>query len=129
MIKQIKETCLYVADLEKTEHFYKDLLGLDLIGKREGRHVFFRIGNDVLLLFKPEVTKEDTHLPPHYAHGKQHIAFEVSNSDYEAVKQDLQEKGIAITHEEDWGRGILSFYFEDPSGHVLEIASEGLWDY
>lgn len=129
MIRQIKETCLYAADLEKTEHFYKEILGLDMIGKKPGKHVFFRVGNDVLLLFNPDDSKQKTELPGHYARGKQHIAFEVSNVDYEKTKQELIDKGVEITHEEHWRDNILSFYFEDPDGHVLEIMNEGLWDY
>ncbi len=128
MIRQIKETCLYAQDLTRTEKFYKDILGLELIGKREGKHVFFRVGNDVLLLFNPDDSKEKTDLPGHFASGKQHIAFEVSNADYEKVKTELTAKGVEITHEQHWRGTIYSFYFEDPNGHVLEIINEGLWD-
>ena len=129
MIRQIKETCLYSLDLEKAETFYKDILELDLIGKKPGKHVFFKVGNDVLLLFNPDDSKVKTHLPGHYARGKQHIAFEVSNEDYHKIKSDLISKGVEITHEENWRGDILSFYFEDPDGHVLEVMNEGLWDY
>ncbi|MFG3768367.1 VOC family protein, partial [Klebsiella pneumoniae] len=47
----ILESALYVTDLEAAETFYADILGLEQIGKVAGRHVFFRCGQGVLLLF------------------------------------------------------------------------------
>ncbi|SEI84192.1 Catechol 2,3-dioxygenase [Cyclobacterium xiamenense] len=125
---RIKETCLYIPNLDKAVAFYNGLLEMPLISKVEGRHVFFRCGDSVLLCFLPEVTEKESCLPPHYAHGKQHIAFEVPEADYLATRALLREKGIEITHEQDWGRDRNSFYFEDPFGHVLEIVPTGIWE-
>ena len=52
----ILESALYVTDLDAAEAFYADVLGLERIAKVEGRHVFFRCGAGVLLLFQPDVT-------------------------------------------------------------------------
>ncbi len=127
MLKQIKETCIYASDLDAIEKFYVDILGLELISKKPGRHVFFKIGQDVLLFFIPEVTKEEEKLPPHYAYGNQHIAFEVDEQDYHNVKQHLIDKGVKITHEEKWAEKLYSFYFDDPEGNVLEVMYGKLW--
>lgn len=124
---QIKENCLYVSDLDKTEHFYHHQLGMPVIGKVPDRHIFFRAGSSVLLCFIAEATAKDTHLPPHYASGKQHLAFETSPEEYEGWKNKLRGEGIAITHEETWPGGHKSCYFEDPDGHVLEIVPAGMW--
>jgi catechol 2,3-dioxygenase-like lactoylglutathione lyase family enzyme len=125
---QIKETCLYVPNLDLAENFYRDILEMPVISKVDGRHIFFRCGSSVLLCFLPEVTKEEKNLPMHYAHGKQHIAFEVSRSDYLKAKSKILEKGIYITHEQAWSNKQQSFYFEDPFGNVLEIVPVGIWD-
>ena len=45
--EQILETCIYVDDLDKAEKFYCEILGLELIRKTEGRHLFFRLGRSV----------------------------------------------------------------------------------
>jgi catechol 2,3-dioxygenase-like lactoylglutathione lyase family enzyme len=126
-IGQIKETCLYVADLERTRAFYTGQLGLPLISLVAGRHAFFRAGSSVLLCFLPEVTRLEPVLPPHFAHGPQHLAFEVPQADYEATKATLAAKGIAIIHEQEWAGGFRSFYFHDPDGHVLEVVPVGMW--
>lgn len=125
---QIKETCLYLSDLDLAEDFYHGILEMPVISKVPGRHIFFRCGTSVLLCFVPEVTKNEITLPSHFAHGKQHIAFEVNKSDYLKTKINLLEKGILITHEQEWKDGLKSFYFEDPFGHVLEIVPKGIWE-
>lgn len=127
-IRKIKETCLYVADLERTCSFYQNKLGLPVIGEVKGRHIFFRAGESVLLCFVPERSKEGGKLPPHYGFGQLHLAFEVSRENYEGWKSKLKETGIAIEQEYDWGGGFLSFYFRDPDQHLLEVVIEGMWE-
>lgn len=126
-IKQVKETCLYVQDLDRTEQFYHEKLGLPTISKSDGRHIFFRAGTSVLLCFLPEETRRDEQLPPHWAFGRQHIALEVEADAYEPWKAKITAEGIPVTHEASWGEKYRSFYFEDPDGHVLEIVPEGMW--
>lgn len=126
-VTQVKEVCLYVDDLYKAECFYHDLLQFPVISKVLGRHIFFRVGTTVLLCFIPDVTKQENTLPPHWAYGQQHIAFEVD--DYPTCKMELVSAGIRITHTQDWPNNKESAYFDDPFGHVLEIVPKGLWDY
>src|SRR5690554_6574154 len=97
-VTQIKETCLYISDLDKAEDFYGGLLGFPLVSKVHDRHIFFRCGSSVLLCFLPEVTKKEPNLPPHFAEGKQHIAFEVEHADYLKTKEQLIHSNIKITH-------------------------------
>ncbi len=125
---QIKETCLYISDIAKAKSFYHEVLEMPVISIEDGRHIFFRCGSSVLLCFIPETTANETNLPPHFAQGKQHIAFEVSAEKYPNAKSILVKKGIKITHEQDWKDGLKSFYFEDPFGHVLEIVPMGIWE-
>lgn len=128
MIQKIKETCLYVSDLDKTQNFYHDVLGLPIISRKEDAFIFFRAGSDVLLCFMNEYAASQEHLPPHFANGKIHFAFEVKLEDYQMWKDKIKESDIEITHEQEWKNNLMSFYFEDPDGHVLEIVNEGIWD-
>ena len=125
---QIKETCLYVESLEKIREFYSNVLSMPVISYKEGRHVFFRVGSSVLLCFIAEVTKAEKNLPPHFGNGNQHIAFEVPASTYQDAKATLTEKGVQITHEQEWPHSRYSFYFNDPEGNVLEIVVPGIWE-
>lgn len=126
---KVKETCLYVHDLEKAKHFYHERLGLPVINYAEEKHLFLRVGESVLLLFNPDDSREKRSPPPHYGGGHQHFAFEVPDAAYEQSKQHIAEKGIEIIEEIVWKSGKKSFYFRDPEGNVLEILpDEGIWD-
>jgi len=126
-IARIKETCIYVSDLDQTERFYQGQLGLPVIAKVTGRHIFFRAGESVLLCFIAAQTEKEAELPPHGARGCIHFAFEVSREEYPSSLATLQQKGIAILHEHTWKAGLRSFYFHDPDGNLVEVIEEGLW--
>lgn len=128
-ILKIKETCLYINDLEEARAFYHGVLDLPVIAYEENKHLFLRAGASVLLLFNPQESRTKTSPPPHYGGGNQHFAFEVEASRYEQTKEALMAKGIDIIDEVTWKRGVQSFYFCDPEGNVLEILPDkGVWD-
>jgi catechol 2,3-dioxygenase-like lactoylglutathione lyase family enzyme len=127
-ITGIKETCLYIHDLEAARRFYHDKLHLPLIHYDPGKHIFFRAGRSVLLCFNPDDSRYKKSPPPHYAEGNQHLAFEVEPEDYELIKTRFKNAGIKILDKLVWGSGQESFYFEDPEKNVLEIVPRGVWD-
>ncbi len=49
-------------------------------------------------------------------------------SDFEAWQIRLECQGIEILSEVTWERGGRSLYFRDPDGHLLELATPGVWD-
>lgn len=128
-IIKIKETCLYVHDLEQAKAFYQEVLGLSLISYVPGKHIFFRAGSSVLLCFNPEDSKTKKSPPAHFGGGEQHFAFEVPKSDYYLTKKEIITRGITIIDEVIWESGAESFYFKDPEGNVLEVVPDaGIWD-
>ncbi len=52
-LEGILETALYADDLDAAEAFYGSVLGLEKITRAGNRHVFFRCGSGVLLIFNP----------------------------------------------------------------------------
>jgi catechol 2,3-dioxygenase-like lactoylglutathione lyase family enzyme len=130
----ILESALYVADLDAAESFYGEILGLERIAKVGGRHVFFRCGQGVLLLFNAEATKEPPSpgarlpVPPHGATGQGHLCFAASDEEIERWKVCLREKGVAIEADFIWPGGGRSIYFRDPSGNSLEFAEPKIWN-
>ncbi|HEY8401351.1 MAG TPA: VOC family protein [Cytophagaceae bacterium] len=127
-IKQIKETSLYVKDLNETRKFYQGKLDLEIISEVKDRHIFFRAGTSALLCFIPETTQKESSLPSHFGHGHLHIAFEITPRDYSVWKEKVLNAGISIIHEQEWKNHLKSFYFRDPDEHLLEIVPEGIWD-
>jgi catechol 2,3-dioxygenase-like lactoylglutathione lyase family enzyme len=130
----VLETVLYATDLDAAEAFYRDVLGLDVVGKVEGRHVFFRLGQQMLLLFNPAVTaiplEKDAPLPvPHHgAVGPGHVCFRATGKEIEAWRAHLLSLGIAIEADFHWPNGGRSIYFRDPAGNALEFAEARIWD-
>ena len=129
----ILESALYVTDLDQSEAFYSDVLGLEVIARVEGRHVFFRCGEGILLLFNAEATRipppPDARLPvpPHGAGGPGHLCFAATADEIEGWKHHLESRGIPIEADFEWPKGGRSIYFRDPSGNSLEFAEPRIW--
>ena len=129
----ILETCVYARDLEAAERFYTSVLGLEVIARLAGRHVFFRCGRGVFLVFNPEKTEVESALvegvavPRHGAHGPGHMAFAVREADLAAWRDRLRAAGVAVETEIRWPGGGQSLYLRDPAGNSIELATPRLW--
>ena len=131
--KGILEAALYVDDLDEAERFYANVLGLERIVRVEGRHVFFRCGEMVLLLFNAQATQtppaDDAPLPvPHHgAKGPGHLCFSASAEEIARWKAHLEDLNISIEADFEWPNGGRSIYFRDPAGNSLEFAEPRIW--
>ena len=126
-LRRILETSLYADDLDQAEAFYKSVLGLNLFAKEAGRHLFFKLGDQMLLIFNPAKTIEESGVAPHGASGPGHIGFAVPLSELDQWRLLLQERGIQIEKDAAWPKGGRSLYFRDPAGNCLEFASPLVW--
>lgn len=125
---RILETCLYVDDLDAAEAFYGRALGLRAIAKETGRHVFFRCGDGVLLVFDPAGTAHPAGGSlGHGATGAGHAAFAVRPAELDAWRIQLAEQGVTIEREIAWPSGGRSLYFRDTAGNLLELAPPSIW--
>jgi catechol 2,3-dioxygenase-like lactoylglutathione lyase family enzyme len=128
----VLETALHVDDLDRAAAFYEDVLGLELIN-RDRRFAGYIAGpGSVLLLFKRGSTGDTVHLPggtipPHGGEGVLHVAFAIQADELAAWAAHLAACDIAIEGRMEWPRGGKSIYFRDPDGHLLELATPGLW--
>ena len=126
------EAALYARDLDAAEGFYGDLLGLTKIIRHNNRHVFYRLGAGVLLIFNPEETVKPPHpgalpVPPHGAQGAGHVCFAMEREDIAALRPRLATAGVAVEAEFDWPNGAHSLYIRDPAGNSVEFAEPRLW--
>jgi catechol 2,3-dioxygenase-like lactoylglutathione lyase family enzyme len=129
-VTQVLETCLYVDDLEGAEEFYRRVLGLAAFSRVKDRHVFFRCGEGVFLLFNPARTLKpegDLPVPTHGSHGPGHVSFAMQPADIPAWREHLSQQGVAIEAEISWPSGGFSLYFRDPAGNSLELATPQTW--
>jgi len=124
---EVLETCLCVDDLAAAEKFYAQILGLPFHSRQEGRHVFFRCGRGMLLLFNPEQSSLPGEIPAHGTHGAGHVAFAAEESELPTWRKHLESHGVAIEKLHSWPGGGYSLYFRDPAGNSLEIATPTIW--
>jgi catechol 2,3-dioxygenase-like lactoylglutathione lyase family enzyme len=126
-VRGILETSLYAGDLDLAESFYTSVLGLELFAKEAGRHLFFKLGDQMLLIFNPAKTIEESEVAPHGARGPGHVAFAVPLSELDRWASRLRDRGIQIEKDAAWPKGGRSLYFRDPAGNCLELASPLVW--
>jgi catechol 2,3-dioxygenase-like lactoylglutathione lyase family enzyme len=126
-IHHLVEAAVYAEDLAQAEAFYGGILGLEVIAREAGRHVFFRAGDGVLLVFNAAETIKGERLPAHGASGPGHFALGITMEEIGPWRDRLVGRGVAILKEVDWPRGGKSLYFRDPAGNAVELVTPGCW--
>lgn len=126
-VQGVLETAIYVDDLEGAAAFYRDLLGLEVFASEAPRHVFFRCGNAMLLLFHSDEALKGDDVPAHGARGPQHVCFRVADAELDQWIEHLRIHGVTIETIHSWPRGGRSLYFRDPAGNSVELAPPDNW--
>ena len=112
---------LDVADLERGERFYTDVLGMS-VQMRLPDQVLLRHGDGNLALFwKRDRIPVNRGLIDHPL-GQSHHAFEVSRDDFHAAQAIFAERGVPHHAPIDWGDHDC-LYFLDPDGNLLELVA------
>ena len=128
----VLETCLYVADLKRSAAFYQRVFGIRTLDADDRFCAFEVSGRQVLLLFAQGASGKPVSLPggtipPHDGAGRLHVAFAIPAASLPAWEAHLQKQGVPIESRVRWPRGGTSLYFRDPDGHLIELATPGLW--
>jgi catechol 2,3-dioxygenase-like lactoylglutathione lyase family enzyme len=135
---RLLETALYLDDVGQGVRFYQDLFGFRLLSGSTARDSIFAAlevpGQGVLLLFMKGANAQPVEtggglIPSHGGEGRLHLAFATSTESYESWKTALAARNIKIESEVQWPRGGSSFYFRDPEGNLVELATPGLWSF
>ncbi|MFB2549897.1 VOC family protein [Ensifer soli] len=132
-LEGVLESALYAGDLDAAEAFYGSVLGLERVSRAGDRHVFFRCGAGMVLIFNPRETEKAPPegalpVPAHGSRGPGHLCFRVDRSQMDAVVVRLTSAGVAIESDLLWPNGARSFYFRDPAGNSLECGEARLWN-
>lgn len=53
----LMETAIYADDLDAAEAFYRDVFGLEVVRRLPGQFIFFRCGQQMLLIFDPQQSR------------------------------------------------------------------------
>lgn len=118
---QINHIAIAVTDLEESEHFYREVIGLEQIPEPFGlgRHAWFDIGGAELHVIKAADERIAHHI-------YNHLCFSVGDMD--AFIEQITSHGVEFS---DWDQnpgeitvrpdGVQQIYFTDPDGYWIEI--------
>jgi len=128
----ILETALHTRDLPAAAAFYQEVLRLEIVA-HEGRLCALGVaGRSLLLLFQEGTTGDPVRIPgglipPHDSRGSLHFAFSIDAADLPGWERHLSSKSVVIESRVHWDRGGTSLYFRDLDGHLVELATPGVW--
>ena len=120
-IEGVTHWSIPVNNLEESEKFYGELLGLDLLG-RLGNSIMtcFNVGDHNILLCEVEEPMEAVH----DGDVRVHHSFTVSPESFERACKVFMEEKVPIVGLTYRGKGVFcgrELYFLDPSGNRLEL--------
>jgi catechol 2,3-dioxygenase-like lactoylglutathione lyase family enzyme len=144
----VNHLALMSSDMDRTVHFYRDVLGFPLVKTLEmdngGQHFFFDIsdGNGIAFFWMPEspppapgiagagwdaVTGLRSRVSA--IGSMHHLSFDVAMEKLEEYRDRLQAAGVEVTEvtgtsaSEDGDVCIKTIYFPDPDAFVLGFAA------
>ncbi len=126
------EAAVYVEDLDSAEAFYGGVLALERIARVGDRHVFYRVGTGVLLVFNPAETVKppgnpDMPVPPHGSRGEGHVCLAMPGAALDDWRRRFEAAGVEIEADFTWPNGARSIYVRDPDHNSVELAEPRLW--
>ncbi len=137
MKPRISVLTLAVADLERALAFYRDGLGLaseGIVGREfdHGAVAFFRLNDHLMLALYPRQSLgvEAQIEPTTHVQGAVAIGHNVgSKAEVDAVMAEAERAGANITdpaRTRFWGG--YGGHFQDPDGHLWEVAWNPAWE-
>ena len=124
-VRRLGHLVLRVRDVERSERFYTEVLGLKVTGKRPGRMVFFSSPEAesshelACMAVGPEAPG-----PEQDRVGLYHMAWQVDSvEELEGFHERLKEHNATIVGYGDHGMSV-GIYFLDPDGNEVECYYE-----
>ena len=111
----LRHLALSIHPLEQTEHFYTQLLGMQVEWRPDPDNVYLTSGNDNLALHRAPAPTGPGQLD--------HLGFFIpKKSEVDAWHAYLKSQGVKILAEpKDHRDGTRSFYCQDPAGNRVQL--------
>ena len=121
-VKELGHIVLYVRDLERSRHFYGDVLGWKEVARMGNQGAVFSSGRTHHELLLLEVGSSATPIPPPPRVGMYHFGLKIGETD-EELKEALEHlvaEGVKVSGAADH-TVTHSLYIEDPDGNEIEL--------
>jgi catechol 2,3-dioxygenase-like lactoylglutathione lyase family enzyme len=124
MLAKLDHCVIHVSDWERSNAFYRDVLGAELIDRGSGTSAY-RFGTEQLNVHGPGARPDPVALIP-VAPGNSDLCFQWPGP-IESAATHLREQDVRIEQgpvSRNGARGLgMSVYFRDPDGSLLEFIS------
>ncbi len=138
-LKGLVETALFVEDLARASAFYEQVLALPKVKASDTGCVFRASDQRYLLIFSRKAAHTPNKtlsgdllpscaLPEQDGRGPGHIAFGISQDAVDSWRARLAKHDVDLLSEISWESGARSLYFRGPDGHLIELATAGIWE-
>ena len=112
----VYHTSFPADDLDRAERFYRDVIGLDFIGRVGENQSRFKCGDHTIVIFlRPRPLQRDSFKEDGVYHQSFEIPIERFDEAVETLKQDDRLREIV---DRDSGKTV---YFTDPEGNYVEL--------
>jgi catechol 2,3-dioxygenase-like lactoylglutathione lyase family enzyme len=126
----VSELVLEVADLERAERFYSEVLELPVVERWPHRDaIWILAGATRIGLWRPQVGLEGSRGGEHV-----HFAMQVADGDFDARVEAMRAHGHEVPVHEfgplaDGAPPTRAAYVHDPDGHLVELWTADMRDY
>jgi catechol 2,3-dioxygenase len=125
-VRGLAEIVLMVGDLERSVHFYRDILGLTVISPPGPGPVFLQAGEpsggvpqQIVLAPRPAAAPAFPAQRPF--RSLHHIGLEVDPDDLDAEQARLRDLGFEVRTGQHPFLPVEAIYVDDPDGNEVEL--------
>ncbi len=125
-IRGLTELVIWVRDMEKALHFYRDVLGLGVMSPPDFRGaVFLQVGESAGIPQQIVLVPLPKDAPGAPAERTQralhHVGLEVAAQEFERERERLESLGFEVRLGEHPFLPLRGMYLDDPDGNEVEL--------
>jgi catechol 2,3-dioxygenase len=125
-VRGLVEVVLFVADVERSLRFYRDLLGLTLISPPGNLVAFLRVGDDVAgvpqqIVLVPRPADVQPAAQRKAERDLHHLGLVLDAAEFESERERIGGQGFAVRGGQHPFLPVEAFYVDDPDGNEVEL--------
>jgi catechol 2,3-dioxygenase-like lactoylglutathione lyase family enzyme len=127
VVAGLAEIVLWVRDMERALHFYRDLFGLEVISPAELPNKFLKAGDGAhgvpeMIVLVPHPDKSSEFPREKQKRVLHHLAFRVDAIAYDKLEARFVTEGLEVrSGVHPVLKGVRTFYVDDPDGNEVEV--------